>query len=300
MTNEGVKILPIKIPNDLPASKILKDENIFVMDENRALTQQIRPLKLLILNIMPTKIVTETQLLRMLSNTPLQIEVDWIHMASHESNNISQEHLLAFYKTFDEIKENRYDGLIITGAPVERLEFEDVDYWQEMEKILEWSKRHVFSSFFICWASQAALYHFYGIKKYELKEKLTGVYCHHTNVEKMKRKILRGFDYQFYAPHSRYTTIKREDIELIDNLDILASSNEAGVYLIAEEYRRDLAISNDATMPKNYYENDDINGEILVKWRSHAYLLFSNWLNYYVYQLTPYDLDDLEEIKKNQ
>lgn len=270
---------------------------------------------------MPTKIVTETQLLRMLSNTPLQIEVDWIHMASHESKNISQEHLLAFYKTFDEIKENRYDGLIITGAPVERLEFEDVDYWQEMEKILEWSKRHVFSSFFICWASQAALYHFYGIKKYELKEKLTGVYCHHTNVEKMKRKILRGFDYQFYAPHSRYTTIKREDIELIDNLDILASSNEAGVYLIAEkdgsrffvtghpeydpdtldkEYRRDLAISNDATMPKNYYENDDINGEILVKWRSHAYLLFSNWLNYYVYQLTPYDLDDLEEIKKNQ
>ena len=242
-------------------------------------------------------------------------------MASHESKNISQEHLLAFYKTFDEIKENRYDGLIITGAPVERLEFEDVDYWQEMEKILEWSKRHVFSSFFICWASQAALYHFYGIKKYELKEKLTGVYCHHTNVDKMKRKILRGFDYQFYAPHSRYTTVKKEDIELIDNLDILASSNEAGVYLIAEkdgsrffvtghpeydpdtldkEYRRDLAISNDATMPKNYYENDDINGEILVKWRSHAYLLFSNWLNYYVYQLTPYDLDDLEEIKKNQ
>lgn len=321
MIIEGVEIVPIKIPNNLPASKILKDENVFVMDENRALTQQIRPLKLLILNIMPTKIVTETQLLRMLSNTPLQIEVDWIHMASHESKNISQEHLLAFYKTFDEIKENRYDGLIITGAPVERLEFEDVDYWQEMEKILEWSKRHVFSSFFICWASQAALYHFYGIKKYELKEKLTGVYCHHTNVDKMKRKILRGFDYQFYAPHSRYTTVKKEDIELIDNLDILASSNEAGVYLIAEkdgsrffvtghpeydpdtldkEYRRDLAISNDATMPKNYYENDDINGEILVKWRSHAYLLFSNWLNYYVYQLTPYDLDDLEEIKKNQ
>ena len=301
--------MPIKIPNDLPASKILREENIFVMDENRALAQQIRPLQLLILNIMPTKIVTETQLLRMLSNTPLQIEVDWIHMASHDSKNTSQEHLLAFYKTFDDIKENKYDGLIITGAPVERLRFEDVDYWPEMEKILEW------------WASQAALHYFYGIEKYELKEKLTGVYFHHTNVDKMKRKILRGFDYQFYAPHSRYTTVAAKDIAKIDNLDILASSDEAGVYLIAEkdgsrffvtghpeydpdtldkEYNRDLVISNQATMPKNYYKDDNMHNGILVKWRSHAYLLFSNWLNYYVYQLTPYDLSELEEIKKKQ
>lgn len=313
--------MPIKIPNDLPASKILREENIFVMDENRALAQQIRPLQLLILNIMPTKIVTETQLLRMLSNTPLQIEVDWIHMASHDSKNTSQKHLLAFYKTFDDIKENKYDGLIITGAPVERLRFEDVDYWPEMEKILEWSKTHVFSSFFICWASQAALHYFYGIEKYELKEKLTGVYFHHTNVDKMKRKILRGFDYQFYAPHSRYTTVAAKDIAKIDDLDILASSDEAGVYLIAEkdgsrffvtghpeydpdtldkEYKRDLAISNQATMPKNYYKDDNMHNGILVKWRSHAYLLFSNWLNYYVYQLTPYDLNELEEIKKKQ
>ena len=310
--------MPIKIPNDLPASKILRAENIFVMDENRALSQEIRPLQLLILNIMPTKIVTETQLLRMLSNTPLQIEVDWIHMASHESKNTSQEHLLAFYKTFDDIKEKNYDGLIITGAPVERLKFEDVDYWPEMEKILEWAKTHVFSSFFICWSSQAALYYYYGIPKYELEEKLTGVYFHYTNIDKMKRKILRGFDYQFYAPHSRYTTVLAKDIDQVPTLDILAQSQEAGVYLIAEtdgsrffvtghpeydpdtldkEYRRDLAISKDATMPKNYYRNDDINNEILVKWRSHAYLLFSNWLNYYVYQQTPYDLNDLESIK---
>ena len=310
--------MPIKIPNDLPASKILKEENIFVMDENRALAQQIRPLQLLILNIMPTKVVTETQLLRMLSNTPLQIEVDWIPMASHESKNTPQEHLLAFYKTFEEIKDNKYDGLIITGAPVEKLRFEDVDYWLEMEKILEWSKTHVFSSFFICWASQAALHYFYGIEKHELKEKLTGVYFHHTNVDKMKRKILRGFDYQFYAPHSRYTTIMAEDIATISSLDILAASDEAGVYLIAEkdgsrffvtghpeydpdtldkEYNRDLAISDQATMPKNYYKNDDMHNEILVKWRSHAYLLFSNWLNYYVYQETPYDLNELESLK---
>ncbi len=266
--------MPIKIPDNLPAAKILKEENIFIMDETRATTQRIRPLKLLILNIMPTKIVTETQLLRLLSNTPLQIEVDWIHMASHESKNISKEHLLAFYKTFDEIKDNKYDGLIITGAPVEKLDFHDVDYWDELTTLLEWSKTHVFSSFFICWAAQAALYYFYGIKKYVLKEKLTGVYCHHTNVEKMKRKILRGFDYQFYAPHSRYTSVSKEDIEKIDDLDILAESKEAGVYIVAskdgsrffvtghpeydpdtldKEYKRDLANPDIISeMPKNY------------------------------------------------
>ncbi len=310
--------MPIKIPNDLPASQILKKENIFVMDETRATSQRIRPLKICIVNIMPTKITTETQLLRLLSNTPLQIEVDWVCMESHVSKNTPQEHLLAFYKTFSEIKDNRYDGLIVTGAPVEKLKFEDVDYWQEMEAIFEWAKTNVFSSFFICWASQAALHHYYGIEKHELKEKLTGVYFHHTNVDKMKRKILRGFDYQFYAPHSRYTTVIAEDIRTVDSLDILATSDEAGVYLVAEkdgsrffvtghpeydpdtldkEYRRDLAKGDDCVIPKNYYRGDDIQGEIQVKWRSHAYLLFSNWLNYYVYQETPYDLNELDQIK---
>lgn len=310
--------MPIKIPNNLPASKILKEENIFVMDEDRALLQRIRPLKILVLNIMPTKIITETQLLRMLSNSPLQIEVEWICMASHESKNTPVEHLLAFYKTFNDIKDNRYDGLVITGAPVEKLAFEEVDYWKEMIEILEWSKTHVFSSFFICWASQAALHYFYGIQKHMLDAKLTGVYFHHTNVEKMSRKILRGFDYQFYAPHSRYTTVLQDEIEMVEGLDILATSKEAGVYLVAEkdgsrffvtghpeydpdtldkEYRRDLKSLSNCVMPKNYYRNDDIGDEILVKWRSHAYLLFSNWLNYYVYQETPYDLEQLEKVK---
>ncbi len=309
--------MPIKIPDNLPASKILRDENIFVMNETRALTQRIRPLKILILNIMPTKIVTETQLLRLLSNTPLQMEVDWIHMASHESKNTSKEHLLAFYKTFEDIKENKYDGMIVTGAPVEKLEFEDVDYWEEITKLFEWSKTHVFSSFFICWASQAALYHFYGVRKQLLPNKLTGVYLHHTNEEKMIRKILRGFDYQFYAPHSRYTTVIKEDIEKVKELDILAESKEAGVYIVAstdgsrffitghpeydpdtldKEYKRDLANPDIVSeMPKNYYLNDDINDEIQVKWKSHAYLIFSNWLNYYVYQQTPYNLDEIKE-----
>ncbi len=308
--------MPIKIPDHLPAAKILKDENIFIMNETRAMTQRIRPLKLLILNIMPTKIVTETQLLRLLSNTPLQMEVDWIHMSSHESKNVSKEHLLAFYKTFKDIQDNKYDGLIITGAPVEKLKFEDVDYWDELTELLEWSKTHVFSSFFICWAAQAALYYFYGVSKHLLDHKLTGVYLHHTNVEKMNRKILRGFDYQFYAPHSRYTSVSKEDIEKIDDLDILADSKEAGVYIVAskdgsrffitghpeydpdtldKEYRRDLANPHiESEMPKNYYLNNDINGEIQVKWRSHAYLVFANWLNYYVYQQTPYDLEDLK------
>lgn len=310
--------MPIKIPNNLPASKILKEENIFVMDEDRALLQRIRPLKILVLNIMPTKIITETQLLRMLSNSPLQIEVEWICMASHESKNTPVEHLLAFYKTFNDIKDNKYDGLVITGAPVEKLAFEEVDYWKEMIEILEWSKTHVFSSFFICWASQAALHYFYGIQKHMLDAKLTGVYFHHTNVEKMSRKILRGFDYQFYAPHSRYTTVLQDEIEKVEGLDILATSKEAGVYLVAEkdgsrffvtghpeydpdtldkEYRRDLKSLSNCVMPKNYYRNDDIGDEILVKWRSHAYLLFSNWLNYYVYQETPYDLEQLEKVK---
>lgn len=313
--------MPIKIPNNLPATKILKEENIFVMDESRALSQRIRPLKLLVLNIMPTKIITETQLLRMLSNSPLQVEVDWIHMGSHISKNTPQEHLLAFYKTFNDIKENRYDGLIITGAPVEVLPFEKVDYWDELQVILEWSKTNVFSSFFICWAAQAALHHFYNITKYALPKKLSGVYLHHTNVDKMHRKILRGFDYQFYAPHSRHTTVTKEDVEKINSLDVLATSKDAGVYLVAEkdgsrffvtghpeydpdtlhkEYLRDINKRMDCEMPKNYYQDDNQDKEILVKWRSHAYLLFSNWLNYYVYQETPYDLEELNKIKNNK
>ncbi len=309
--------MPIKIPDHLPAAKILRDENIFVMDETRATTQRIRPLKILILNIMPTKIVTETQLLRLLSNTPLQMEVDWIHMSSHESKNVPKEHLLAFYKTFDEVKDNKYDGMIITGAPVEKLDFEEVDYWDEISELFEWSKTHVFSSLFICWAAQAALHYFYNVRKELLSNKLTGVYLHHTNENKMMRKILRGFDYQFYAPHSRYTNVVKEDILKVKELDILAESKEAGVYLAAttdgsrffitghpeydpdtldKEYKRDLANPHiEGEMPKNYYLNDDVEGEIQVKWRSHAYLIFANWLNYYVYQMTPYNLDELKE-----
>lgn len=304
--------MPIRIPDALPAKKILESENIFVMPTSRADSQHIRPLKLIVLNIMPTKIVTETQLLRMLSNTPLQIDVDWIHMKSHESKNTSQEHLLAFYHTFDEIKENKYDGMIITGAPVEKLAFEEVDYWKEFTQILEWSKTNVFSTFYICWAAQAALHYFYGINKYRLDKKLSGVYDHETNVKKMKRKILRGFDFQFYAPHSRYTTLLEKDILKFDDLDVLASSKEAGPYLIGSvngsrffvtghpeydpetlhnEYIRDVNKGLAPDIPMNYYKDDDSHKAIQVKWRSHAYLLFSNWLNYYVYQQTPYDLN---------
>ena len=242
-------------------------------------------------------------------------------MESHNSKNTPQEHLMEFYKTFNEIKDNKYDGLIVTGAPVEKMKFEDVDYWDELTKIFDWANTHVFSSFFICWASQAALYYYHGVEKYELEEKLTGVYQHHTNEKKMKRKILRGFDFQFYAPHSRHTAVRQEDIEKINSLDILATSKDAGVYLVAEkdgsrffvtghpeydpdtldkEYHRDLAKGDECVMPKNYYKNNDVNDEILVKWRSHAYLLFSNWLNYYVYQSTPYNLDDLEKMKTPQ
>ena len=303
--------MPIKIPDALPAKKILENENVFVMPVSRANTQDIRPLKLLIVNIMPNKIVTETQLLRMLSNTPLQIEVDWIHMKSHISKNTPQEHLLAFYQTFDDIKENKYDGMIVTGAPVEKLSFEEVDYWKEFTQILEWSKTNVFSSFFICWASQAALYYFYDIHKKQLNKKLSGVYTHTTNTEKTKRRILRGFDFQFYAPHSRYTTISTEDLLNVVELDILASSKEAGAYLIGavdgsrffvtghpeydpetlhNEYIRDVNKGIHPDVPVNYYKDDDSRQPIQVKWRSHAYLLFSNWLNYYVYQVTPYDM----------
>ena len=271
--------MPIKIQSDLPAKAELEEENIFVMDENRAISQNIRPLEIIVLNLMPIKQDTELQLLRGLSNTPLQIDVTFLQMSSHVSKNTSASHIKKFYQTFEEVKNNNYDGMIITGAPVEKLDFEEVNYWDELTNIFDWANTNVFSSFFICWASQASLYYYYGVEKYQLKEKLTGVYHHHTNPEKMRRRILRGFDYQFYAPHSRYTSVKKEDIEKIDSLDILASSNDAGVYLVAEkdgsrffvtghpeydpdtldkEYHRDLAKGGDCVMPKNYYKNDDV------------------------------------------
>lgn len=311
--------MPINIPDDLPASDVLKNENIFVMNQTRATTQEIRPLQICVVNIMPTKVVTETQLLRMLSNTPLQLEVDWIRMESHDAKNVSKEHLMAFYHTFNEIKHKNYDGLIVTGAPVELLDFEEVDYWDELKEIFEWANDHVFSSFFICWGAQAALHYYYGMEKLTLDRKLTGVYLHHTNKKKMQRKILRGFDYQFYAPHSRNTTVEASEIDKVPTLDILASSDATGPYLIAEqdgsrffvtghpeydpdtldrEYQRDLALPDvEEELPKNYYLNDDPTQEVQVKWRSHAYLLFANWLNYYVYQLTPYDLNEIKKRK---
>ena len=273
----------------------------------------------MIVNLMPTKEVTETQLLRLLSNTPLQIEVDLIRTASHEPSHVSMEHLRNFYHTFEDIKDNYYDGMIITGAPVEKMPFEQVDYWNELCTIMDWATSHVFSSFFICWGAQAALYHYYNINKHLLNRKVTGVYKHKINTDYMKRKILRGFDYEFYAPHSRYTTVYKEDLEAIPTLDVLAESDDAGVYLVAEkdgsrffvtghseydtdtldkEYHRDLLREDIvAEIPKNYYVDDDPNKDIKVKWRSHAYLLFANWLNYYVYQLTPFDLDELKHRK---
>ena len=312
--------MPINLPDDLPAGKILRDENVFVMNTTRATTQQIRPLHVMIVNLMPTKEVTETQLLRLLSNTPLQVEVDLIRTATHTPVHVNPEHLKSFYKFFDDVKDQYYDGMIITGAPVERMAFEDVDYWKELCDIMEWAKTHVFSSFFICWGAQAALHYYYGLDKYLLKHKLTGVYRHHINTNKMKRKILRGFDYEFYAPHSRYTTVLKEDIASVKSLDILAESDKAGVYLVAEkdgsrffvtghseydtdtldkEYKRDLANPNIvAEIPKNYYHDDDPTQDIQVKWRSHAYLLFANWLNYYVYQETPYKIEEIQKRAK--
>lgn len=302
--------MPIKIPNELPATKTLQSENIFVMTEKRALSQDIRPLKIVIVNIMPTKITTETQLLRALSNTPLQIEPIFIRMDSHESKNTSEEHLKTFYTTFSEIKQNRYDAMIITGAPVEMIPFEEVDYWQELCEIFEWSKTHITSSLYICWAAQAALYYFYGINKVILPEKVFGVFEHKTLYP--NSRLVRGFDAFFKAPHSRHTTILREDIKKHKGLNILAESEEAGVYLVKskddkqvfvtghseyeydtlhKEYVRDMEKGlNNVPLPKHYYPNDDPRKTPPVTWRAHNDLLFSNWLNYFVYQTTPYEL----------
>ncbi|MBQ9839193.1 MAG: homoserine O-succinyltransferase [Oscillospiraceae bacterium] len=301
--------MPIRIPNDLPAAATLQQENIFVMNQNRALTQDIRPLELVLLNLMPTKIATETQLSRLLGNTPLQVNLELMHMSSHRSKNVSQEHLLAFYKSFDELKHRKFDGMVITGAPVELMEFEDVDYWQELCRIMEWSKTNVHSTFHICWGAQAGLYYHYGIGKHKLQEKLFGVFPHRADY---KRSILlRGFDDVFWVPHSRHTTVYREDIEAVPELKILASSEQAGVYAVASpegrqifvtghseydpetlrtEYLRDKNAGLPIRVPQNYFPNDDDSLEPLVRWRGHANLLFSNWLNYFVYQTTPYDI----------
>ncbi len=304
--------MPIKIPDKLPAVKILAEENIFVMTQTRAITQDIRPLKLLVLNLMPTKIETETQLSRLLGNTPLQIEMELIHTQSHRSKNVSKEHLFSFYKTFDEIKNLKFDGMIITGAPVEKLSFEQVDYWQELCSIMEWSKTNVHSTFHICWGAQAALYYHYGIDKQQLNKKLFGVYPH--TVEHKKSILFRGFDDVFMAPHSRHTTVSRKDIESVPELKILASSTQAGVFAVKNksgsqifvfghseydpdtlkrEYLRDKNAGLDISVPENYFPDDDDTKPPLVSWRSHANLLFYNWLNYFVYQTTPYDLSKI-------
>ena len=302
--------MPIKIPNDLPASKILQGENIFVMTETRAITQDIRPLRILILNLMPKKIETETQLARLLGNTPLQVEPTLIHTTSHESKNVTKEHLLAFYKTFDMVKEEYFDGMIITGAPVEQYEFEEVEYWTELCEIMEWSKTHVHSTMHICWASQAGLYYHYGIKKHPTDAKFFGVFPH--TVEYKSSILFRGFDDIFYVPQSRHTTVLREDIEKVPELKILASAERTGVYAVStkngrqifitghseydadtlkNEYIRDLSQGKEIAPPENYYPNDDPSLPPRVSWRAHANLLFSNWLNYFVYQSTPYDVE---------
>ena len=306
--------MPIKIPNELPATRVLEEENIFVMTETRAITQDIRPLRILLLNLMPTKIDTETQLSRLLSNTPLQVELYLMHTATHKSQNVSEEHLTSFYRTFSEYKDEYFDGMVITGAPVEKLEFEDVDYWEELCEIMEWSKSHVHSTFHICWGAQAGLYYHYGVQKHMLDKKMFGIFPH--KADYVRSILLRGFDDVFPVPHSRHTTVLREDIEKVPELKILASSEEAGVYAISSkngrqifitghseydrgtlerEYLRDKNAGLSIGVPKNYYPNDDDTKEPVVSWRSHANLLYSNWLNYFVYQTTPYDIKKVSE-----
>ena len=306
--------MPIKIPEQLPAYEVLTKENIFVMDERRAATQDIRPLKIVLLNLMPTKIATETQLLRLLGNTPLQVEVTLLRTSTHQSKNTSEEHLLTFYQTLDQISTQNFDGLIVTGAPVEQFPFEQVDYWNELETILDWGLGHAFALLYICWGAQAALYHQYGIPKYSLTAKQFGVFEHHVTEKNVK--LLRGFDDVFYAPHSRHTEIRRADVERVPDIRILAESDAAGVYIVASEdgrrvyitghseydpltlkgeYDRDVAAGLPISIPVNYYPNDDPDRAPVVRWRGHSHLLFANWINYYVYQETPYDLNQFKQ-----
>jgi len=301
--------MPVKIPDNLPAAQILQNENIFVMGEQRANQQDIRPLKIAILNIMPTKIVTETQLLRLIGNTPLQVDVTLLHPESHVSKNTPAEHLATFYKTFSEVRNQTFDGMLITGAPVERMPFEEVNYWDELKDIMKWAFHNVTSTMYICWGAQAGLYYHYGIPKYDLGEKIFGVFPHTVNIKNVK--LLRGFDDVFYVPHSRYTEVRREDIEKVPELEILSESPDSGIYIVASkdgrqifvtghseydadtlkrEYERDIAKGLDISLPINYFPGDDPSKEPIVCWRGHSNLLFSNWLNYYVYQETPYDL----------
>ena len=306
--------MPIKIQNSLPAAKILESENIFVMTEERAVTQDIRPLKIIILNLMPTKIETETQLLRLLGNTPLQVDIELLQTVTHVSKNTSHTHLTTFYRTFDEIKDLKYDGMIITGAPVELLDYEEVDYWDELCEIMDWSKRNVYSTLHICWGAQAALYYHYGIPKYLLPEKLTGVFRH--RILDVFHPLMRGFDDRFLIPHSRHTEVRREDIQKHEDLIILATSRAAGVSIVANksgrqffvtghaeydrntlanEYFRDVNKGLHPQVPQNYFPGNDPAALPPLTWRSHANLLYTNWLNYYVYQQTPYDLKNLKD-----
>lgn len=306
--------MPLNLPDKLPAINLLKEENIFVIDNSRANAQDIRPLKIVVLNLMPLKITTETDLIRLLSNSPLQIEVNFMKLKSHTSKNTPIEHMKAFYRDFASMREERFDGMIITGAPVEHLEFEDVNYWSEITEIFDWTRTHVMSTMYICWAAQAGLYYHYGIPKYPLEKKMFGIFEHHVTEGFSHLPIFRGFDDVFYVPHSRHTEVRREDIDKCKDLQVVSESDESGVHIVMArggreifvtghseyspytldgEYRRDLGKGLPIDMPKNYYRNDDPEQGPLVRWRSTANLLFSNWLNYYVYQETPYDINQI-------
>ena len=305
--------MPLNIPKTLPAVETLRKENIFVMDSDRAQSQEIRPLKIVVLNLMPLKITTETDLVRLLSNSPLQIEIDFLRLKSHTSKNTPIEHMMAFYKDLDEIQKSNYDGMIITGAPVELLEFEEVKYWKELTGIFDWAHNHVTSTLYICWAAQAGMYHFYGVPKYRLPEKMFGVFEHKTN--NSLNPIFRGFDDVFYVPHSRHTEVRSRDILKVPELTLISESEKSGVYMVMArngreffitghseysantldtEYKRDIKKGLPINLPENYYRDNDPKNEPLVRWRSHANLLFTNWLNYFVYQETPYDLASIK------
>lgn len=307
--------MPVTLPDNLPAIEILKDENIFVMTQLRAKEQDIRPLKVLIMNLMPLKIATETDLVRLLSNTPLQIEVDFLRLSTHTSKNTPPEHMEEFYKEFKEISQNNYDGLIITGAPVELLEYEDVNYWSELIQVFDWARVHVTSTFYICWAAQAALYHFYGVPKYPLEGKLFGVFKH--TINDRAYPLFRGFDDEFYAPHSRHTEIRKEDLEEIKDVKVLSESSEAGVYIaigrggrefyvtghseyslytLHREYIRDVEKGLNIEVPRHYYKHDNPSQKPISRWTGHGNLLFNNWINYYLYQETPYNLSEIEKL----